>query len=164
MKMLIFLFLISMPAYSGDLKLSEVRSLFNKSATDEVSCIKLLSLLEKSSGNNSTLMAYKAVATMMMAKFVFNPYIKLSKFNEGKRLLDKSVSSDEKNIETRFLRFVVQTNSPQFLGYNTDISNDKKIIFNLIDKVNDVELKDMIIDHMSTSEFISHEEKLNLIS
>ena len=164
MKILIFLFIISMPAYSGDLKLAEVRTLFGKSATDEASCVKLLSLLEKLPRENSTLIAYKAVATMMMAKFVFNPYSKLSKFNEGKRMLDQSVGSDNNNIETRFLRFVVQTNSPQFLGYNTDISNDKKFIFNLIDKVMDAELKDMIIEHMITSVFISHEEKLKLRS
>jgi hypothetical protein len=49
-----------------------------------------------------------------------------------------------KYIEIRFLRYLVQLNSPAFLGYNTNLDNDYKFIINNIYSENQ-DLKDFIL-------------------
>lgn len=151
--------------HAMDIPVNEVRLLFNKSATNEESCKKLMSALNQyNETNNSTLAAYKACATMMMANHVVNPLSKLSSFNEGKELLEKCVAADKENTEIRYLRFIIQTNVPAFLGYNISISNDKTFLLNAISGLKDLPLRQMIVSFLKSSEYLSPIEKQNLKS
>ncbi len=152
-------------SHAMDIPLNEVRLLFNKSATNEESCKKLMSVLNQyNETNNSTLAAYKACATMMMANHVVNPLSKLSSFNEGKELLEKCVAADKENTEIRYLRFIIQSNVPSFLGYNISISNDKTFLLNAISGLKDLPLRQMIVSFLKSSEYLSSIEKQNLKS
>ncbi|MBC8046326.1 MAG: hypothetical protein H7Y00_05985 [Fimbriimonadaceae bacterium] len=114
MRNIIWLFVLFCSAsHAMDIPLNEVRLLFNKSAANEESCKKLMSVLNQyNETNNSTLAAYKACATMMMANHVFNPIRKLSNFNHGKELLEKCVAADKENMEIRYLSFTIHNNFP----------------------------------------------------
>lgn len=164
MKMLTILFLFfSISLSARDIEVNEVRSLFLKSSTDEASCKKLLLILDQYDGfDNVTFSAYKACATMMMAKYCFNPVTKLSYFNKGKSLLEKCVRSQSENIEVRYLRFTVQTFSPDFLGYNTSIQEDKGFLLKHLSSLKDMPLKEMIFSFLNTSKHLSSIEKHNL--
>ncbi len=166
MRNIIWLFLLFCSAsHAMDISLNEVRILFNKSATNKVTCKKLLSVLNKyNETNNSTLAAYKACATMMMANHVFNPFSKLSSFNQGKKLLEKCVADDDENTEIRYLRFTIQSNVPSFLGYNNSISNDKVFLLNAVECIKDLQLKQMVISFLKSSEYLSSIEKQNIKS
>src|SRR5690606_41757946 len=64
--------------------LTEVRKLFHQAAGSEVSCSKLIHMLQSASPNKQPLLyGYKGVATMMMASHVANPFRKLSHFNRS---------------------------------------------------------------------------------
>lgn len=166
MKKLFFLLLIVFvtKSYAYIPSTNEVRILFQQSAIKEDSCRKLLSILHLYNETNNTLLAgYRACATMIMAKHVFNPFRKLSYFSSGKNLLEKSIGMDKENIELRFLRFSIQTEVPSFLGYNSSKEQDKIFLLRGIFNVKDVQLKQLIIAFLKRSDYLTRVEKQTLI-
>jgi len=136
-----------------------VRTLFQKAPTEENSCKELIRVLGSYNEKNNPLFSgYKACGTMMMAKYVFNPFSKLSYFKKGKNLLEKAILADATNIELRFLRFSVQTNIPSFLGYDDDIENDKKFLILSLSAVKDQTLKAMIISYFKKCGCLTNNE------
>ena len=159
---LMFLGILSSDSAEG-ISLHDVRLLYEKSATDDSSCEKLMHLLENyDEANNPTLAGYRASATMMMANYVFNPFTKLSYFNKGKKLLEKCIEADPDNIELRYLRYTIQCNAPRFLGYNESISSDKDFLLNGFSYLKAAQLKEMIISYLNTSDQLSLAEKQKL--
>jgi hypothetical protein len=69
-------------------------------------------------------MAYLSAAEAMMAEEVFNPYTKYRHFTNGTKQLDDLINKNQQNIEMRFLRLMIQKESPSFLGYRDDIGDD----------------------------------------
>ena len=150
---------------ANNLSLEEVRNLYQKAAKEEILCKKLLvSLQIYNESNNTTLAAYRACATMIMAKYATSPINKLSKFNEGKNLLEKCIEKDNRNIEIRFLRFTVQSNAPKFLGYSSSMLLDKNFILNALPSINDKQLKNIVITFLKSSSYLTNTEKQKLIS
>ena len=72
--------------------------------------------------------AYIGIGNLFMAKHSGNPFSKLSFFNKGKKYLEAAVSKEPESLEIRFLRYTTQLEMPHFLGYNKNISEDKKFI------------------------------------
>ncbi|MES2689282.1 MAG: hypothetical protein V4658_02700 [Bacteroidota bacterium] len=152
-------------AWCASPSLVEVRELYKKATQDEASCEKLIELLRPYTENNNTLLAgYKACATIVMAKHVFNPATKMSRFSEGRQLLEKCIAADKNNIELRFLRFAVQTKSPSFLNYKSAVKEDKQIILTLLNHVTDIHLRQIIISFMKDSDELTPEEKKRITS
>ncbi|MFM9944190.1 MAG: hypothetical protein ACKVQB_03060 [Bacteroidia bacterium] len=159
----IALFLVCYPIYAVTPSANEVRQLYQKAVTEEVSCNKIISILRNYNENNNPLLAgYKACAIMMMANHVINPYTKLSNFKKGKNLLEKCIVADSKNIELRFLRFSIQTKAPSFLGYTSAINKDKLFLINSVSSTTDSKLKELIVLFLKNSENLSEAEKLKL--
>ena len=84
--------------------------------------------------------AYIGIANLLMAKHSGNPFSKLSYLKKGKKHLEPAVIKEPKNLEIRFLRFTTQNEMPAFLGYNKNITEDKKFILE-----NYKESKDVIL-------------------
>jgi hypothetical protein len=148
---------------SKAIDLYEVRILFQKSISSEISCEKLISSTAVyNETNNPTIAAYRACATMMMAKYCINPYNKLTYFNKGKSLLEKCVAREPKNVEIRFLRFMIQTSSPDFLAYKTSIIMDKTILLEKYFYINDSQLKKLILSSLLSSNYLTATEKQKL--
>jgi hypothetical protein len=99
---------------------------------------------------------------MIMAKYVISPINKLSKFKNGKNLLEKCIETDNKNVEIRFLRFTIQCNAPLFLGYYSSLKSDKIFLLNSIPKVKDLQLKNIIISFLKSSSYLTSAEKQGL--
>lgn len=151
--------------FAGDTQLNDVRLLFQKSIIDEATCKNLIAVLNQyNESDNTTLAAYRACANMMMANYCFNPFSKLSYFNEGKSLLEKCIAKESSNIETRYLRFTVQSSSPDFLGYNKSIQEDKDFLLKHLSNLIDQQLKQMIISFLKSSQYLSSIKKQNLKS
>ena len=156
---LIFIF----QSFSNLYAQNEMRLLYQKAATEEASCKKLLHLLRPFNENNNALLAgYKASGTMMMAKYVFSPLRKLSFFSKGKKLMEKAIEKDKENIELRFLRFMVQTNAPSFLGYRSAIQEDKLFLIQSIPTPGDKNLEQFILSFLGDSDQLTTVEKQRL--
>jgi hypothetical protein len=87
-------------------------------------------------------LGYKGAATAMSAQFKDWPHEKLSAFNEGKSLLEKSIEKNPWNAELRFIRLTLQCQSPSFLGYRSNIVSDCQLIIDHF-TLNYVQVKDV---------------------
>lgn len=123
----------------------QVRNMYSKAPATEKHCKSLLELLNPVNERQHPLLGgYKGCATMIMAKHVFNPFSKLSYFNKGKKILEQAIAADTANVELRYLRFTVQTNSPVFLGYNGKLTADRAFLQRNLPHVKDASLSLMI--------------------
>lgn len=142
----------------------DVRPMYHKAASDEKACKELIKILAPfTEHNNALLSGYKGSATMMMAKYVFNPVTKLSYFNKGKNILEKAISKEKNNVELRFLRYGVQLSIPFFLGYKSDLKTDKEFLLTSLQKMDDTELKILIIDFLKEHGDLNTKEKQLLL-
>lgn len=159
MKLLLALLLFLSVDLDQQLKISEVRSLYKQAAEKEAAAEKLLKVTESYTSGDPLLLGYHAVAQMMMAKHVGNPFKKLSYFNSGKEIFTEAIEAAPTNVELRFLRFAVQAETPGFLNYKQDIEEDKKILLAQAPLLKDAQLKKMILNYLATSEALSDSEK-----
>lgn len=144
--------------------INEVRTLYQKAATSENACRAMVELLSEFDEKNPLFLGYKASGTMMMAKYVINPFSKMSYFRKGKNMLEKAIEMDESCLELRFLRFTAQTNIPSFLGYHDWIENDKAFILKGFTSVTDIKLKQFVFPMLWESKYLNTEEKNSLKS
>lgn len=150
---------LAMPGFIFPSK-EQVRPMYKKATSNESACKDLMKILAPFTENNNALLSgYKGSATMMMAKYVFNPFSKMSYFNKGKNILEKAINTEKNNVELRFIRYCVQTNIPFFLGYKTDIKSDKEFILASLKRLDDMELKSMIVEYFGEQEDLSLLEK-----
>lgn len=155
MKTFAVLLLIATKSYATFTSHTEVRAIFQKAAIEESSCKYLIKMLDGyNEKNNPLLGGYKSCATMMMAKYVFNPFTKLSHFSKGKTLLEKCIAADKQNIELRFLRYAVQRKAPFFLNYNSSLKEDRSILTNGVVQLKDPQLKKMITTFLTNESTI----------
>ncbi len=73
---------------------------------------------------------YTAAMILMKSRYVKGPFSKLKYFKKGKKILDATISENPLNIEIRYLRFLMQKQIPNFLGYNKNIEEDFEVISN----------------------------------
>ena len=160
---LYFLFLLLNPSATiQQPSLQEVRVLFQKAEASEEAVEKMLDLLEEVDEQQPVLLAYKASATMMMAKHVFLPTSKLSRFNKGKKLLQQAVDTAPEKVEIRFLRFALQSATPAFVGYKSEMEEDKELLLKSLPELKDEDLKRMILPFLKKSEYLTEAEKQSL--
>lgn len=146
MKTGLILLFISAHSYANSPSITTVRAALQSSATEEKSCRQLIKMLDSYNEKNIPLLGgYRAAATMMLAKYVFNPFSKLSSFLKGKSLLEKCIAADKQNIELRFLRYCIQRKAPAFLQYRSSLKEDQDLILKTVMQVKDVELKKIIV-------------------
>ena len=80
----------------------------------------------------------------MECNFIINPFIKYKIFKESIQQLDSIIYFNPKSIEIRFLRYLVQLNTPAFLGYNTNLDVDYTFITHNISYENE-DLRNFIL-------------------
>ncbi|HLA60058.1 MAG TPA: hypothetical protein VK622_14890 [Puia sp.] len=72
--------------------------------------------------------AFLGAMIMRRAGIGGNPASKLKLFKQGHKLLEGAIAKDPKNAEFRFLRLIIQENSPGVLGYKNDEQKDSEFI------------------------------------
>jgi hypothetical protein len=157
--LLVFSLLFNHPV-QADSSLTEMRRLYQSAAVSEDSLKKLAMLLAPANNNSATMvyLGYKGAATIMQAKYQVNPFSKLESLKKGKEILQTAIIKDTTQLETRYLRFTIQTNLPSFLNYSADINNDKLFLLSNYRSIQDEELKKMVFQYLSTSKFCTEEE------
>ena len=122
------------------------RQLFLSAGNQKQKANDQLQLAENKSQSENIFEGYKGVALMMMAKHSLNPFQKLKLFNKGKSIFENAISKDSMNIELRYLRLAVQSNTPGFLGYTYAIESDRKYLSQNMIRISDIELKNLVSD------------------
>lgn len=106
---------------SGSCEIEQIRSTFF-SIEEESQVVNYIELCNESDCQESQY--YKAVAIMWKASFTYWPHQKYAYFTEGRDMLEELIKTYPDDTELRFLRYIVQVNTPRFLGYSNDIEND----------------------------------------
>ncbi len=145
---------------STQVNLIEVRQLYDKAIYNEDAAQNLITKLANST--NNTLVGYKGVANMLMAKHVYLPNKKLSYFKTGKAILQNAITVEPNNAELIYLRFVVQCETPGFLKYNTELSSDKLFLINQLKSITEDDLRKRIKEYLLYSKQVTNKEKLYL--
>lgn len=114
--------------------IKSIRANYEKATTDKTVCQSLIKDLSNEKISNLEL-AYLGALETIWAKYVGNPFSKLSTFNKGKEKLEKAVKNAPDNLEIRYLRLSVQKNAPSFLGYDKAIKTDKAFLKKNIGRV-----------------------------
>lgn len=149
-KWLVLMMVLRMHMGNASPDLGKIRMLFQHAAASADSCKELLRLAEPFEETNPLMAGYRGAAMMVMSKHIFNPFNKLNSFNRGKVLLETAIRADTQSVELRFLRYMIQTNSPFFLSYRDKIDSDKDCLARFLKSQGDLALKAMIktyLDH-----------------
>lgn len=80
---------------------------------------------------NSTVplvVAYLGALEALKAKDSWNPYKKIKFLNLSNKTVLRAVNASPNDLEIRFIRFSIQSNLPNFLGLNKDLTSDKNQI------------------------------------
>lgn len=143
-KLIIFLF-----AFNNSYDCSEINAVRNEFHTlDSKSRLKTyLSKIENSKCIEFT--PYIASAVMQQAEYVFSPVSKYNYFNRGKSMLEDYISKNPGSIDARYVRIMVQSNTPAFLNYRSSIKSDIAFVRKNIGNSNIPEnIKTMILNNI----------------
>lgn len=160
MKILVLLCsFVALQLSQGEPKLAEVRCLYFKSADEKAAAGKLYALLEPvDSSCTPVMVCYKGAAEMMRARYSLNPIHKYSAFKNGRSLIESAIKRDSTDIETRFIRFSIQSNLPEFLNYDQSLTKDKKMLIHGIPTVADTLLKKLMVNFLAGNKYVTKEE------
>ena len=92
-----------------------------------------------------SIQGYIAVLEMKKAQYVFNPFSKLRIFKQSKKKLNSLIEENPKNVHLRYIRLMVEERTPAFLGYNTNIEEDKKFLVNVLSLEDESDFMDSLI-------------------
>ncbi len=128
---------------ANGMELEKIRINYEKAASDKKICQAMISKL--STNTDALHVAYLGAFQAIWAKHIINPISKISTFKKGKKNIEAAVKSKPDDLEIRFVRLSVQLNCPSFLGYSSNINEDKKIVQSNIQNIQSVVLKRMIL-------------------
>lgn len=145
-----FLFLLFFPLFMmNGQDFSTIRSNYQKAVSDKKICKQMLAKF-KNKNNKGLELAYYGAFQAIWAKHTNNPFEKLSTFNNGKRNIDNAVKQKPDELESRLLRYSIQKESPGFLGYKSHLSEDRQILAENVQNIDDEVLKQMIIQILNS--------------
>lgn len=116
--------------------------------------------LSKFSGSSRKHKVYYAAAMTKKAGLVSSVSEKMNLFKKGRDLLEEEIKKDPKTMEWRFIRFTIQDNIPSFLGYSSNLEEDKKVVYNEFSKASPV-LKKYILMYAKDSESLDQTKLKN---
>jgi len=121
------LIVFSLISLSVQTPLENVRAQFpNITSLDEAN--KFIEKLKDDSSPEAK--GYKAAMILMKSRYIKGVFSKLKFFKKGKKILDKDNNENPELIEIRYIRFLMQKQIPNFLGYNKNIEEDFNVILN----------------------------------
>ncbi len=156
--MSLFILIISLLLPSNK-SLSEIRSLYHASIYSADQSKEIINYFDSKPSSKPIELAYEGASRMVRAKHVFFPTEKLSTFQKGKTLVEEAIKKDPNSIEIRYLRFSLQLESPSFLAYRSNLSEDRKFIIDHYSEVKDIELKTRLKDFLIKEANLSIEER-----
>lgn len=126
--------LISTACFCQENQLIEIRSCFKN--IEGINEIK--TLIDMSNNiDDPVILAYHYTGKLMMLDYSNNPFEKYKVFKTKTKQIDSIISTNQKNIEIRLLRYALQKKSPYFLKYNSNLSSDLNYIKSHIYKENE---------------------------
>ena len=152
--LLAILTLCSTSVHAQDTLLNHVRKNVGEMFKTEAVCTSIYEVFESTDyKDDNMLLGYHGATLIGMTRHDGNVFKKMSYFNDGKKLLEKSIDVDHDNVELRFLRLTIQTHMPSFLGYSENKESDKAFVLNHLEETKSESFKTKVRN------FIKHAEE-----
>ena len=137
--LLIFLPLSKTVAGDHSLKydVQELRSLYQKASEDSRVGKLFYSLMCDYEGKEPVVLAYKAAAEAIEAKYTSTVFSKLKHLKASVRLFEQAVKLSSNDPEIRFLRYTVEQNLPGYLNMSEHLQEDKNVIMASLKNISD---------------------------
>lgn len=97
--------------------------------------------------SNPSITGYVIAMEMKQAEYIFNPVTKLKIFKKNKNNLNVLIEENPNDVHLRYIRLVLQENTPGILGYNDFIEEDKLFLKNKMTIVDDSDYLDLYINN-----------------
>jgi len=110
---------------SNAYRLPDLRAQYLEASQDSDAGKRFYQLMSGYEDNNPVVLAYKAVSEAIMAKHVWNPYMKMKHLNKSSEIFEQAVQLDSQHPEIRFLRFTVEHYVPRYLNMSKNLEEDK---------------------------------------
>ena len=152
MKILILFITLSLFASSGSAidKGTYYKTLSSNNESEIDKALKVLAQEDETAINK----AYRGALISKKADFASFPADKLKLFKRGVTMIEDAIEKAPENIEFRFLRLVIQENSPGFVGYKDNIEEDKNLIYKHFSRL-EKSIQTAIKDYAKNSEFLA---------
>jgi hypothetical protein len=142
--------------------LDSLRKLYFEEWVGKCGAEKLVANTEHFDENTSPLFkAYRGAGLATTSNCTSWPLKKISRFRDGKALIEEAVSLKPEDLEVRFLRFTIQRNIPAFLGYD-NVEEDRKFIMErltlYLKKGEHSKLTKLILNYMYDTEELTREQ------
>jgi hypothetical protein len=143
-----------------------VREIYAKAADNEALADKLYQWLRKQDlSNQAILLAYLGASEALKAKNAFFPFVKLDYIQQAQATFAQAVKLAPEDIEIRFLRLTIEANTPNFLGFSSNVDADKALIIkNIRTSETHLAMKQAIADYLLKSKLCNENEMLILKS
>lgn len=158
----ILFILTSFTSFAQVITVDALRRDYQNVKTDSTTCANLYKKIVKSNNADLITTAYRGAITAAMAGYSKDKKEKIKLFSTGKKMLEQSITSDSSNIETRFLRYTVQSNCPKALGYNKQLKSDKEFILKNYSIITNFAIKNMIKKFLLQYTTLTETEKQKL--
>lgn len=160
MKLILLTFALFFVIPSSDL--NEIRREFKNASENKSNAETFYELIQSKEYSEEVLYtAYDGASEIILSKYLESNMEKLKYFKRGAKKIEKAVDQDSTNIEIRFIRLVIQMNTPEFLNYNKNIDEDKNYLLGHYSKSSN-SVRKMISEYVSLSDSFSTEEKNQL--
>jgi len=140
--------------------LTEARQKMPKAFESEMVCQDLYDKLKTVKNPDTILKGYIGGVNIAMSKHA-PLFDKRGYLITGTELLDAAIREKPNTTELLFLRLTIQLNLPSFLGYNDNIDEDKKFIFENYETAPPY-LKERITNFIKKSDHFTEEEKARI--
>ncbi|WP_312190775.1 hypothetical protein [Sphingobacterium sp.] len=147
MVFIILFFTLSKVGFGQQLNIDKIRREYAEAVKNDDLCEHNLDLLNESA-KSTTEKVYLAAYEILLAKHVGNPFKKMGQFKDGKKHLEELIKENPNHIEARFIRWSVQVHAPSFLGYNSNIIEDKNFLVKNLYKLPNEEAKSIIYNYL----------------
>lgn len=137
----------------------EIRNMLVQAAESKKVNQQLQTKLAQYGQNDPLIKGYQGASIMIEAKHMFNPLSRWNKFKLGRSRVESAIKDDQDNFELRYLRFAIQTNIPEVLGYSAHINEDKNFLLSRLQGTKDKDLKQRVVAYMLQSKACTAEEK-----
>jgi hypothetical protein len=128
--------LLCISLFLNPLSLSQddVRQSFLRATQDAGLRQNLVKVLESPARQGDVFsLAYLGAANTLMAESASLPWTKYNLFTAGKEQLESAIKQAPRQAEYRYLRFMIQLNSPALLDYKHDLKSDYRLVQAAID-------------------------------
>lgn len=139
--------------------INEIRLMYHASINSSDQSKEIVNYFDIKPGITPLEIAYEGASRMVLAKHVLFPTDKLSTFKKGKNLVEEAIKRDPNSNEIRYLRYGLQLESPNFLGYKKNIQEDRKFLINHYNEIQDSDFKLRLKNFLITEANLSIEER-----